>query len=450
MLHYKKTVCLISLFLSGHSFGKTEETNYIVRFKNVESISQFKNTRNTAFTIERPLVENLSLYLIKSQDSNLIQSLERNSNILYIQKDHPITKRSITPDDPDISKVWSIMNSRTAGADTHVTKAWEKGTGGKDALGNDIVLAVVDGGVDVAHPDLIENIWVNENEIPGNGIDDDGNGYIDDVNGWNAFRKNGAVPADYHGTHVSGILGAKGNNQSHASGLNWNVKIMGVAGSSGTTSVILEAYGYVLAQKKLWIDSKGKKGANVVATNSSFGIDRANCNSGDYPVWNDIYTEMGKVGILSAAATANRAYDVDVVGDVPTQCSSPYVVAVTNTTIDDKINYGAAWGKQSVDLGAPGTDIWSTIPGNKSKTLTGTSMATPQVTGAIGLLHSLASTELSTYFHANPAEGALLFKKALLESVDANSDLAGRTVSEGRINLDKASQAVSSMKLNKL
>src|SRR5690606_17081218 len=101
-----------------------------------------------------------------------------------------------------------------------------------------------------------------------------------------------------HGTHVAGIVGARGNNGHDVSGVNWNVKIMGVGASSATTSVVLEGYGYVLAQKTRYLESNGKFGANVVATNSSFGVDRARCENGDYRLWNDVYDAMGRVGIL--------------------------------------------------------------------------------------------------------------------------------------------------------
>jgi subtilisin family serine protease len=193
-----------------------------------------------------------------------------------------------------------------------------------------------------------------------------------------------------------------GNDASQVTGINWNVKLMAVAASSSSTSVISTGYGYVLAQKTLWLQSGGTQGANVVSTNSSFGVDLANCSSGSYPVWNDLYNAMGGVGILSAGATANANYNVDTQGDVPTSCSSPWLVTVTNTTRTDTRNSSCGYGATTIDLGAPGTNVLSTYTGNSTSTLTGTSMATPHVAGAIAFLHSVAGPGFTAAYNCGP------------------------------------------------
>lgn len=395
------------------------------------------------------LVPSLNLYLVKfkapTATKRFLNTFSRSGMVKYAQPDHVVKLRQL-PNDPNFKDLWSL-NGLLPRGDIGATKAWDIGTGGKDALGQDIVVAVVDGGMDINHVDLKNNLWANTAEIGGNGVDDDQNGYIDDIHGWNAFDDNGTFSnspyENFHGTHVAGIIGAEGNNGTHVTGLNWKVKIMPVAGASGETSVVAKAYGYVLAQKKLWIESNGKKGANIVATNSSFGVDGADCNAAEFAVWNDLYTAMGEVGILSAVATSNAAVNVDTEGDVPTGCSSPYIVAVTNTTIQDEKYDEAGFGAKHIHLGAPGTDILSTIPENKMRKATGTSMATPHVTGAIALLHSVASANFHSQYRGNLAEMAKEIKAVLLKSVDPIPSLKGITVSEGRLNVYKAALTVS-------
>ena len=412
--------------------------------KTLEEAKQAVNGKN--YEVIEALVPSLNLFLVKVKGMKVEQALNQMNHlndVIYAQADHYVTQRETKPDDAEFEQQWGMLNSTKEGADISATKAWDLGTGGTDRNGNDLVVAVVDGGMDIKHKDLAANVWVNKDEIEGDGIDNDGNGYVDDVNGWNAYSDNGKIPAERHGTHVAGIIGAVGNNKSHVVGVNWKVKIMPVAASSSKTSVITKGYGYVIAQKKLWIESNGKKGANIVATNSSFGVDYADCTSGDYPAWNDLYNEMGRLGILSAAATANLNIDVDAKGDVPTGCSSEFIIKVTNTDSADKKNSGAAYGKTMVELGAPGTQVHSTLPGDKTGKLTGTSMATPHVAGAVAFLHSVASEGLYSATRQDPAAGARAVKALMLEHVDKIEALEGKVVSGGRLNLFSAATAAN-------
>ncbi len=413
-------------------------------------------TRSTVFTRAdlagaELLVPELNLYLVKTKGqgySALLKTgrdMTQQGGVLYVQPDYKVKLRAAAPDDPGFAKQWALNGTSSGGI--HALEAWGVLAGMRriQARGSDVVVAVVDDGVDINHPDLKENIWYNKGEIPNNGKDDDGNGYIDDVAGWNAYDDNGKIKVGMHGTHVAGIVGAKGNNHLHVAGVNWEAKVMVVNGSSGTTSIVAKAYGYVLKQKKLWLETGGKQGANVVATNSSFGVDGADCKNDAYKVWNDLYNAMGEQGILSAVATANAAVDVDRAGDVPSGCESPYLITVTNTTKDSLRHPQSGYGAQSIDVGAPGTAIYSTTPNNSSQELTGTSMATPHVSGSIGFLYTLTSGSpaMQRAQQGAPAKTALWMKQALMATVDKIPALKGITVSGGRINLFEAAKAVA-------
>lgn len=393
------------------------------------------------------LVPSLQIYLVSPkigvQSVRSILSSQR--GVMYAHGDHPVKLRAGAPNDADFAKQWAL-NQANSSAHIHALDAWKLGTGGQTPLGDDIVVAVVDGGVDLSHPDLEGNIWKNEKEIPGNGIDDDGNGYVDDVFGWDAINNTGTIKPSFHATHVAGIVGARGNNGKQVAGINWQVKIMNVTGATGTTSIALKAYNYVLEMKKRYLKSGGREGANIVVTNSSFGVDQANCMAGEYTAWNDVYTAMGEVGVLSAAATANRNYDVDKVGDVPTGCESPYLIAVTNTTSTDERNGGAAFGKKNVDLGAPGTDVFSLADRGGARTATGTSMATPQVAGSVAFMYSVASQSFAQYARQEPAKAALLVKQILLDTTDPIAALKDITVTGGRLNLARAAETIANAK----
>ena len=408
----------------------------------------------TNLKIERALSNSMHIYLYdfnsKTIDQDLIlKAVRRNHLVKIAQFNHKFQER-IIPNDTLFSDMWDMHNTGAtgglAGADIHAPEAWDITTGGLTSLGDTIVVAAIDGGFDLAHEDL--NFWKNYQEIPGNGIDDDGNGYIDDVKGWNAGTNSDAIPVAAHGTHLSGSIGARGNNSKGVTGVNWNVKVMAVSyGNTSTDSALesnaIESYSYVRDQRRIYNQTNGAKGAFVVATNSSFGID--NGQPINFPMWCAMYDSLGAVGILSAAATANHNWNIDVVGDIPTACTSNWLVTVTNTTFLDQIYGSAGYGATSIDLGAPGTNIVSTIPGNSYGGMTGTSMATPHVAGTIALMYSTPSSQLITNYKADPAGVALIVKDSMLGAVDLISDLSAANfavVSHGRLNAYKSVKAM--------
>ncbi|RMG54838.1 MAG: hypothetical protein D6722_28570, partial [Bacteroidetes bacterium] len=394
---------------------------------------------------ERQLSARLRIWLMSlppgADEATSLRQIRNQAGVILAQYNHYVQPRQAlqtVPNDPDFGDQWDMNNTGQNGglpdADIDAPEAWDYTTGGLTAAGDTLVVAVIDGGIDLNHPDL--NLWKNHAEIPGNGLDDDNNGYIDDYDGWDAYDSDGSLPGDSHGTHVSGTVSARGDNGLGVTGVNWHAQVMPIAGSSGQEAVVVEAYAYALEMRMRYNQSQGAEGAFVVATNSSFGVDFG--QPANFPIWCAMYDSLGAAGILSAAATMNNNSDVDQTGDVPTACASPYMISVTNTTRQDLRNNGAAFGLTTIDLGAPGTQILSTLPNGNFGNLTGTSMATPHVAGAVALLLSYPCPGLIQQYKSDPAGTALLIRDYLFDGTDSLPALTGSTVTGGRLNLHQS------------
>jgi len=411
-------------------------------FDNLKSQSISKRTKSVLNLLQpvRKLGPVWNFWLLKfdyvqHNETALVNQLLQIPEILNAQRNHLIQERLI-PNDPFFNRQWHHLNDgsngRNPAADFDSEKAWDLTTGGYTENGDTIVICVIDDGVDWFHEDLFDNLWLNLKEINGNGVDDDLNGYVDDFHGWNTYTNNDVFELGKHGSPVMGLIGARGNNLKGISGINWNVKIMVVAGG-GDEANALESYAYPFLFRRQYNQSNGKQGAFVVATNSSWGAD--NARPEDAPLWCAIYDSLGSVGILNVASTTNQNVDVDIEGDLPTTCESDYLVAVTSMNDLNKKDNNSGYGKKSIDIAAYGESVYTTYINNTYRTFSGTSAACPQVSGAVGLIYSLPCTNLAALSKSNPAQAALEVKHILLNSVKPNDDLTNITVSGGVLNL---------------
>lgn len=398
--------------------------------------------------VSRPLNVWLLSYDETTNDVQyLLDEIRTDRQIRAAQLNHTVTLRAV-PDDAFFGQQWQYNNTGqsggTVGADIDAVEAWDVTTGGTTLTGDTIVVAVLDNGIDVTHPDFQRNRWYNHAEIPDNGIDDDNNGYTDDYLGWSTVSNNDNISGGSHGTAVSGIVGADGDNGLGVTGINWYVKVMHIRNNFNSTEAkVIEAYSYPLEQRQRYNASGGAEGAFVVATNASWGVNEGQPE--DSPIWCGFYDVLGAAGIINCGATANTDVDVDEVGDLPTTCPSDYLIAVTNTNHDDIKEIQAAYGALSIDLGAPGTGAYNITNGGNYAPFGGTSGATPLVTGTAALLYSLDCPTLSALTESDPAAAALLVKEAILAGVTSNASLAGITVTGGRLNVANSVQYLLSL-----
>lgn len=414
--------------------------------------------RKTPFTVQaQQLGTAFNIHLLhfnpqKITENAALEWFQGMEEVQFAQFNYLVKSRHITttlPNDPAFGSQWALDNTGQAGglndADIDAPEAWDISTGGVSALNDSIVIAVVDEGVDTAHQDI--QFWLNRLEIPYNQIDDDKNGYVDDYRGWNFYDNIPTIEPELHGTHVAGIAAARGDNNIGISGVNWDAQVLNIAGSSTNQARVVRAYSYAYVMRKRFDESAGKEGAYVVVVNSSFGVN--NGDPANFPIWCAMFDSLGQRGILNVVSTTNSFVNVDVVGDMPSTCPSPFVIAVTATTNRDEL-HTAGYGKQHIDLGAPGKGIISTIPNGNLGTLTGTSMAAPHVSGAVSLLHAAAKPEFQAWYKSFPDSMALLLKACILEATDSLPTLQDSTLTGGRLNLHKSLQQLQAKQNNLL
>jgi subtilisin family serine protease len=355
----------------------------------------------------------------KVDGDRAIAGLRQLPSVEYVEPDYPLRIALETgdivplPDDVLFGSQWALHNTGQLGgtpdADIDAPEAWERA-----AALSPVVVAVIDTGVDPAHPDLVRRMWTNPDEIPGNGIDDDHNGYTDDMHGINTITGAGDPMDDHgHGTHCAGIIAAEANNGVGIAGVGEDVRIMAVKfldeSGSGSTSDAIEAINYVITEKK--------KGSPVRVISASWGnlfYSRS--------LYKAIFTARSH-DILFVAAAGNYGLLNDVWPFYPASYPQDNIIAVAATDDTDRLAPFSSYGTRTVDLAAPGVSILSTVPGGDYAMYTGTSMAVPHVAGVAALL-----------FGEQPDASFLQVKKRILSGVDPIPALGPKVASGGRLN----------------
>ncbi|MHB0959585.1 MAG: tandem-95 repeat protein [Pirellulaceae bacterium] len=390
---------------------------------------------NTSAQERATILEGRGLRIVKSLSGTLLleapngidvlqQTLDLASHpaVTFVEPDYLLHTTATMPSDTQFGQLWGLNNTGQLGgtldADIDAPEAWDVTTGSSN-----VVIAVIDTGVDYTHPDLAANMWVNPGEISGDGIDNDGNGFIDDIYGIDTANDDSdPMDGNAHGTHVSGTIAAAGDNGFGVVGVNWQARIMGLKfltdGGFGATSDAIEAIDYMTMMKTTY-------NVNIVASNNSWG------GGGFSQSLEDSIQRSIDAGIVFVAAAGNSGDDTDVFPHYPASYGLDGIISVAATDPSDQLaavgrfgsTYNSNYGATTVDVAAPGVGILSTTPGNTYDSFGGTSMATPHVSGVIGLLASVA-----------PNASVPELKAAILDGADAISALTGTTLTGARLN----------------
>lgn len=372
---------------------------------------------------------------IKGSVTAALDKLQNVSAIAFVEPNYLLKHRDVADDTNYVSgNLWGTYgddapmcgpNGTTNQFGSDAEEAWSYGYTGSRA----VYVGIIDEGIQVTHPDLAGNIWVNPHD-PVDGVDNDGNGYIDDVNGWDFYNRNNsvydAVDGDAHGTHVAGTIGAQGRNGKGVAGVNWNVSLISakfLGPQGGYLSDAIDAVNYLR-------DLKTRHNLNIVAINNSWG------GGGYSSALHTAIIRAAKQGVLFVAAAGNESVNTDTTASYPSNYSTlqgtslesaasyEAVVSVAAITSTGGLAYFSNYGARTVDIGAPGAGIVSTVPTDSYASYSGTSMAAPHVTGALAL-----------YASAFPAATADQVRTAILRNAKATSSLSTRTVTGGRLSL---------------
>ncbi|MFN2397630.1 MAG: S8 family serine peptidase [Gemmatimonadaceae bacterium] len=354
-----------------------------------------------------------------------VAALRASADVEYAEPNY-IYKHSATSNDTYYTNgsLWGMYGDATSPANQWGSQAGEAWAAGKTNCSS-VWVGIIDEGYMYTHEDLAANAGKNPGEIAGNGVDDDRNGYVDDVYGWDFANGDNTVfdgIGDDHGTHVAGTIGGVGGNSKGVAGVCWSIKLMNakfLGSNGGTTANAVKAVDY-------FTDLKTRHALNLVATSNSWG------GGGFSQALGDAIERANTAGILFIAAAGNSTYDCDTsTACYPAEYPNANLIAVASITNTGAISSFSNYGATTIDIGAPGSGVWSSVPKrSKGKIISsyasysGTSMATPHVSGGAAL-----------YAAYHPGSSAATIKSAILSSAVATASLSGKTVTGGRLNV---------------
>lgn len=433
---------------------------YIIQFSKKKHKSNINNFRKYKL---KKINTKLLVYTIDVDNESILKNALKQKIIIRYNKNRKFKLRT-TSNDPYYNDFpfHEIINSKAV---------WEYSTGGVTSNNDNIVLAITEDRINADHQDLLENIWINSNETI-DGVDDENmqqylsnlntdstTDFIDDLYGWDA-NTNSAIKTlpttgSDHATACASIMGAVGNNGIGLVGLNWNVKIMQCAFTNMYESEIYKMFSYCIAMRHAYNITVHDTnvptiGAYIVANNMSWGLE--NGQTDDFPIFKEMITIMGDVGIMSCGAGPNTNINVDVNGDIPTGFDNDTLISVMNIN-ENLTSIVSGYGPTKIQLGGVGKINRSPSMTSNNSYLTGgdgTSFVCPQIAGTVALIYSMYNSDIINCSYTNPKSVVLYTKHLILDNVKKIDLLQNKCETGGILDLSIIGFKATNSTLNHL